>query len=119
MFNRNSYIFVLSHQGELNSQVLCIGSVAMGPFSPRQPYYLFLPFTSITPDHVSIALCLFIVYLTSRPTITRYTTARSYHCHVTALWHDTGYADILMSSSLLMASMLGVRRASTALSDYH
>ena len=55
--------------------------------------------------------CFFAAYLASRPSIRRYTTVRSYICHVKALWRDAGCVKDLLDSTLLAAVLRGVRRA--------
>ena len=37
----------------------------------------FFPFKTISPDPVTLALCFFVAYLASRPTINRYTSVRT------------------------------------------
>ena len=86
-------------------------------FQRLHPRIPFFPFTTITPDPVSLALCFFVAYLASRPTIHRFTTVRSYLCHVKALWRDAGCAHTLLNSPLLTAIMRGVRRALPAPPD--
>ena len=80
-------------------------------FQRLHPAITFFPFASISPDPVALALCFFVAYLASRPTIRRYTTVRSYICHVKALWRDAGCAKNLLESPLLTAVLRGVRRA--------
>lgn len=86
-------------------------------FQNLHPSIPFFPFTTISPDPVSLALCFFVAYLASRPTINRYTTVRSYLCHVKALWRDAGCANNLLNPPLLAAIMRGVRRALPAPPD--
>ena len=86
-------------------------------FQQLHPSIPFFPFTTISPNPVSLALCFFIAYLASRPSITKYTTVRSYLCHVKALWRDAGCANTLMNSPLISALMRGVRRALPAPPD--
>ena len=76
-------------------------------FQNLHPRIPFFPFATISPDPVSLALCFFVAYLASRPTINRYTTVRSYLCHVKALWRDAGCANNLLNSPLLSAIMRG------------
>ena len=80
-------------------------------FQNHHPEIPFFPFTSISPDPVSLSLCFFAAYLASQPKIKRYTTVRSYVCHVKALWRDAGCTKLLLNSPLLAAVMRGVRRA--------
>lgn len=86
-------------------------------FQRLHPAITFFPFASISPDPVALALCFFVAYLASRPTIRRYTTVRSYICHVKALWRDAGCAKNLLESPLLTAVLRGVRRALPAPHD--
>ena len=86
-------------------------------FHNLHPEIAFFPFTTISPDPVSLSLCFFAAYLASRPKIKRYTTVRSYICHVKALWRDAGCAKVLLDSPLLAAVMRGVRRALPAPPD--
>ena len=86
-------------------------------FQRLHPAITFFPFASISPDPVALALCFFVAYLSSRPTIRRYTTVRSYICHVKALWRDAGCAKNLLESPLLTAVLRGVRRALPAPHD--
>ena len=80
-------------------------------FQRLHPTIAFFPFSSIPPDPVALALCFFAAYLASRPTIRRYTTVRSYICHVKALWRDAGCSKTLLDSPLLTTILRGVRRA--------
>ena len=86
-------------------------------FQRLHPVITFFPFASISPDPVALALCFFVAYLASRPTIRRYTTVRSYICHVKALWRDAVCAKTLLESPLLTAVLRGVRRALPAPPD--
>ena len=86
-------------------------------FHSLHPEIAFFPFTTHTPNPVSLSLCFFAAYLASRPKIKRYTTVRSYICHVKALWRDAGCEKTLLNSSLLAAVMRGVRRALPAPPD--
>ena len=86
-------------------------------FHNLHPEIAFFPFTTLSPDPVSLSLCFFAAYLASRPKITRYTTVRSYICHVKALWRDAGCRKELLDSPLLAAVMRGVRRALPAPPD--
>ena len=86
-------------------------------FQRRHPAIAFFPFASIPPDPVALSLCFFAAYLASRPTIRRYTTVRSYICHVKALWRDAGCSKTLLESPLLTAVLRGVRRALPAPPD--
>ena len=80
-------------------------------FHNLHPGIAFFPFTTLCPDPVSLSLCFFAAYLASRPKINRYTTVRSYICHVKALWRDAGCRKELLDSPLLAAVMRGVRGA--------
>ena len=86
-------------------------------FQRLHPAIAFFPFASISPDPVALSLCFFAAYLASRPTIRRYTTVRSYICHVKALWRDAGCAKILLESPLLTMILRGARRALPAPPD--
>ena len=86
-------------------------------FQSLHPEIAFFPFTTVSPDPVSLSLCFFAAYLASRPKIKRYTTVRSYICHVKALWRDAGCSKVLLDSPLLAAVMRGVRRALPAPPD--
>ena len=87
---------------------------------------LFIAFTLISPSFLSSLSPLarwrcpyvfFVGYLALRPRIWRYTTVRSYLCHVRALWRDAGCPDNLLCSPLLKVVMRGVRRALPAPHD--
>ena len=86
-------------------------------FHRLHPTIAFFPFASMSPDPVALSLCFFVGYLASRPRIKRYTTVRSYLCHVKALWRDAGCPDSLLHSPLLKVVMRGVRRALPAPPD--
>ena len=86
-------------------------------FQHLHPSIPFFPFTTISPGPVSLALCFFVAYLATRPTIKRYTTVRSYLCHVKALWRDAGCPNTILTTPLLAAIMRGVRRALPAPPD--
>ena len=86
-------------------------------FHRLHPAIAFFPFASIPPDPVALSLCFFTAYLASRPTIRRYTTVRSYICHVKALWRDAGCSKTLLESPLLTTVLRGVRRALPAPPD--
>ena len=86
-------------------------------FQNLHPKIPFFPFAKHSPDVLILALCFFIAYLASRPTIRRYTTVRGYVCHVKALWRDAGCPEKRLHSPLLRAVMRGVRRALPAPPD--
>ena len=86
-------------------------------FQRRRPAIAFFPFASIPTDPEPLSLCFFVAYLTSCPTIRRYTSVRSYICHVKALWRDAGCSKTLLESPLLTAVLCGVRRALPAPPD--
>ena len=72
-------------------------------FQNLHPSIPFFPYTTFSPVPVSLALCFLVAYLTSRPTINRCTTVRSYLCHVKALWRDAGCANNLLNPPMLAA----------------
>ena len=79
-------------------------------FHNAHPKIDFYPFAATNINPTTLSLCFFVGYLASRPTIKRYTTVRSYICHVRALWRDAGCPDDLLQTPLLRRLMRGVRR---------
>ena len=94
-----------------------VGQRHWARFQQSHPNVPFFPFAHHAPDAVALALCFFAAYLASRPTIRRYTTVRSYVCHVKALWRDAGCAENSLHSPLLTMLLRGVRRALPAPPD--
>ena len=94
-----------------------VGQRHWARFHKTHPAIAFFPFTSQTLNPAALALCFFVAYLAMLPTIRRYTTVRSYLCHVKALWRDAGCDDSLLHTPLLRAVMRGVRRALPAPPD--
>ena len=88
-----------------------VGQRHWATFHRLHPNIAFFPFESESPGPVALSLCFFVGYLALRPRIRRYTTVRSYLCHVRALWRDAGCPDHLLCSPLLKIVMRGVRRA--------
>ena len=95
-----------------------VGQRHWARFQHAHPNIPFFPFAHHAPDAVSLALCFFAAYLASRPTIRRYTTVRSYVCHVKALWRDAGCAENSLHSPLLTMLLRGVRPTPARRSSY-
>ena len=79
-------------------------------FHNAHPRIDFFPFAATNINPTTLSLCFFVGYLASRPSIKRYTTVRSYICHVKALWRDAGCPENLLHTPLLRRLMRGVRR---------
>ena len=88
-----------------------VGQRHWSRFQLLHPEIAFFPFEHINPNPTSLSLCFFAAYLASRPSIKRYTTVRSYICHVKALWRDAGCPEKRLHSLLLRRVMRGIRRA--------
>ena len=94
-----------------------VGQRHWSRFQLLHPEIAFFPFEHISPNPTSLSLCFFAAYLASRPSIKRYTTVRSYICHVKALWRDAGCPEKRLHSPLLRRVMRGIRRALPAPPD--
>ena len=94
-----------------------VGQRHWSRFQLLHPEIAFFPFEHISPNPTSLSLCFFAAYLASRPSIKRYTTVRSYVCHVKALWRDAGCPEKRLHSPLLRRLMRGIRRALPAPPD--
>ena len=94
-----------------------VGQRHWSRFQLLYPEIAFFPFEHINPSPTSLSLCFFAAYLASRPSIKRYTTVRSYICHVKALWRDAGCPEKRLHSPLLRRVMRGIRRALPAPPD--
>ena len=94
-----------------------VGQRHWSRFQLLHPEIAFFPFQHVSPNPTSLSLCFFAAYLASRPSIKRYTTVRSYVCHVKALWRDAGCPEKRLHSSLLRRVMRGIRRALPAPPD--
>ena len=79
-------------------------------FQNAHPQIEFFPFTASIINPTTLSLCFFAGYLASRPSIKKYTTVRSYICHVKALWRDAGCPEDRLQSPLLQRIMRGIRR---------
>ena len=79
-------------------------------FQQANPRVNFFPFPATSLNATTLSLCFFAGYLASLPSIKRYTTVRSYICHVKALWREAGCPENQLHTPLLRRIMRGVRR---------
>ena len=110
------FLYKAAHT-ESTRKSYAVGQRHWARFQNLHPEIAFFPFDNITPNPTSLSLCFFAAFLASRPTIKRYTTVRSYVCHVKSLWRDAGCPEKRLHSPLLRRVMRGIRRALPAPPD--